>query len=59
MPAKVEEELQEFERDLAHLMARFMRLYDHVERTARPVRTPPTVPPPRSVEPPGHLPGYQ
>lgn len=36
MSTNVREELKAFERDLAHLVARFLRLYEHLEGQVRP-----------------------
>lgn len=59
MPADIKAELKDFERDLAHVVARFLKLYEHIEATARPADAgaPPQRPSPPTREPPS-LPGY-
>ncbi len=63
MPSDLRDELKEFERDLARVVAKFMKLYDRVEKEVRP-GAPPTLPqaPPKVVVGPPDaraLPGYQ
>lgn len=61
MPTNLRNELKEFERELARVVAKFMRLYDRVEKEARPeTRAEDPVPLPlRGAQPPRQLPGYQ
>jgi hypothetical protein len=64
MSTEIRDELAAFERDLAALMARFIRLYERVENQVRPERTAAPVPPPAPPAPraadsaPALLPGY-
>jgi len=70
MSTELREELKAFEKDLASLVARFLRLYEHLEGTVRPESRPPTTSKPTvtvaATSPTGArpaigvlLPGYQ
>lgn len=63
MSTDIREELATFERELATIVARFLRLYERLESEVRPERRPAPKPPTMKAPSADHsqvlLPGYQ